>query len=102
MIVVQAALDRAVASMALGGGGDVGPAGAGGSAADWQQQLQQVAAGGDWAGELTSIEGKGSNRAASSVPRAFSSAHPRGEKSAHPFLSALSFSLPLSLFFSSR
>jgi hypothetical protein len=43
MILVQAAIDRAVASMALGGG----------SATDWQQQLQQAASthGGDWAGE---------------------------------------------------
>lgn len=39
----QATLDRAMASMALGGG----------SAADWQQQLQQAANahGGDWAGK---------------------------------------------------
>lgn len=43
MILVQAAIDRAVASMALGGG----------SATDWQQQLQLAASthGGDWAGE---------------------------------------------------
>ena len=43
MILVQAALDRAMASMGLGGGS---------SAADWQQQLQQAARahGGDWAG----------------------------------------------------
>ena len=52
MILVQAALDRAMASMALGGG----------SAADWQQQLQQAASahGGDWAGEFGGRIGKGS------------------------------------------
>lgn len=48
LILIQAALDSAMASMALGVGGD----------ADWQQQLQLAASahGGDWTGEFGETE----------------------------------------------